>query len=146
VVPAGEKACVAGFRFAHRHAAVAAAVHEHAHLPVVTAHHHHRLAADAGGAVIAGVRQLCLVADAQPGPVEDARHLLLEDGGVRVDGAVHALALHQVGVVGHAVRGVHGGVSGRRTVPKNSTRPLLIVRSVRQSMMGVKPGANPHRP
>ena len=66
-------------------AAVRAAVVEHVHLAVLTAHHDHRLAADLHGVVVAGLRHLRLVAAVDPDAFPDLLHLDVEDLPVGVD-------------------------------------------------------------
>ena len=57
------------------HAAVRAAVVQHVDGAVGGAHHHHRLAADRHRVVVAGVRDLRLVAAVDPDLLEDVLHL-----------------------------------------------------------------------
>jgi len=67
-----------------RRAAVHASVEEGADLPFLVADHDDGLAPGVGGLETAGRRKLGFVSDVDPGPLEDVRHLQLEDVLVRV--------------------------------------------------------------
>ena len=61
-----------------------------AHGTVHVAHHDHRLAAHMGGEIVAGLPDLALVPDIDPGGVEDALHLEVEDGRIGIEFPAHA--------------------------------------------------------
>ena len=94
VVAADERVAGVALQVAHQlHAAVRAAVVQHVNAAVGVAHHHHRLAADVHRDVVAGVRDLRLVAAVDPHTLEDALHLAVEDLLVGVHALVHAVRL-----------------------------------------------------
>ena len=97
VVGAHEAVGLALVAFAHGGGTVAAAVEQHVHLLLAVAHHHHGLTADEGGLVAAGFGNLAGVGNPHPGAGEDLVHLLLEDGGIGVEGGMDPVLLHQVG-------------------------------------------------
>ena len=70
-------------------AAMAAAVVQRTDAAVVMAQHDDRLLRHASGDEVAGLGQLALMADIDPGAREDARHLAREDRRVGVDPAMH---------------------------------------------------------
>ena len=83
-------------RLPHKlHAAVRAAVVEHADLAVHAAHHDHRLAADLHGDVVAGLFDLRLVAAIDPGLLPDVLHLPIEYLLIGVDGLMDAVGFDQ---------------------------------------------------
>jgi hypothetical protein len=90
VIAAGEFRRVALFGRHHQRAAVGALVADHPHLSVAVAHQHDRLAPHLGGEIVAGVFDLALVADIDPGGLEDPLHLQFEDGGIGIEPTVHA--------------------------------------------------------
>src|SRR4029077_12061936 len=85
----------------HDHgAAVGALVVDHPHLSLLVAHQNDRLAPHARGEIVAGLFDLALVPDIDPGGVEDALHLDVEDGGVGVVPTVHATGRDQARKLG----------------------------------------------
>jgi hypothetical protein len=62
---------------------------------IAGAHHHHGLAADRHRVVVAGVRDLRLVAAIDPDLLEDAFHLLVEDLLIGVDAFVDPVGFHE---------------------------------------------------
>jgi len=100
VIAAGEFRRVALVGGHDHGAAVGALVVDHAHLSLVVAHQHDRLASHARGEIVAGLFDLALVPDVNPGGVEDALHLELEDGGIGVDATVHATGCDQARKLG----------------------------------------------
>jgi len=82
------------------------AVDEHADRPVGVPCHDHRLASHSRREEGAGLGDLALVADQEPGAAEDAIHLEVEQGGIGVDRPVDAVRLDQ-GLDG---LNVHGSV------------------------------------
>ena len=90
---------------AERGAAVGAAIVERADRAPAVAQHDQRPQAHPDGDEGIVLRDLALVGEIDPGAAEDARHLLLKDGGIGVEQAVHAVLLHQVvQVVGRHLR------------------------------------------
>ena len=79
VIGAGEDGRVALVVAAHLHAAMAAGIEEHMDLAGPVAAQDHRFLAHARDEVVAGVRDLALVADKQPSAGEDALQLLAVD-------------------------------------------------------------------
>ena len=79
VIGAGEDGRVALVVAAHLHAAVAAGVEEDVDLAFPVAAQDHRFLAHARDEEVAGVRDLALVADEQPGAGEQPLQLLLVD-------------------------------------------------------------------
>ena len=97
----------AGPGLAHGGRAVAAAVEQHPHHAVAAPHDDHGLLADMGGDEIARLAHLALMRDPDPGPLEDALHLELEQLRVAVERGVDAVVQHQgvdVGLRGSAVQ------------------------------------------
>src|SRR2546423_10858099 len=92
----------------HQVAAVRAAVIEHVHCAVGAAHHHHRLAADLDRVIVAALRYLALVPAVDPDALVDALHLELEDAGVDVHLAPHAVGLDAFRNIGDTFL-KHGG-------------------------------------
>ncbi len=91
---------------AHHRSAVRAAIDQHRDLVIFFFYDNYGFPPHARGEVVAGVLDLALVAEHQPGAAEDARHLEREDFRVGVHAAVHAVGLHQHGellVRGHAM-------------------------------------------
>ncbi len=81
---AGKDQAVALVVAAHLHAAVTARIQEGANLIILAVpHKDHLFGAHAAHHEVSGIRQLALVAEEQPAPLEDLLHLLFED--VRVD-------------------------------------------------------------
>src|SRR6266567_2189166 len=81
---ASEDQAVALVVAAHLHAAVTARIQEGANLIILAVpHEDHLFGAHAAHHEVSGIRQLALVAEEQPAPLEDLLHLLFED--VRVD-------------------------------------------------------------
>ena len=58
-------------------------------------HHQHRLAADVGRKIVARLGHLALVPHIDPGFREQLVHLDLEQLGIEIDVAMHAIRLHQ---------------------------------------------------
>ena len=76
--------------------AMGAAVEQHLHAAVALTHHHDRLPAHMGGDEIAGPRDLAVMAEQEPGPAEDPRHLQIEECRIGIGVPVHPSGLHQV--------------------------------------------------
>jgi hypothetical protein len=70
-----------------------AAVEQHVDIPIPVARHHDGLPEERVALVVAGMRHLAGMSHEQPGALEDAAHLLLEDLGVHVDAAMYPVAL-----------------------------------------------------
>src|SRR5262249_4736370 len=100
VIAAGEFRRVALVGRDDHGAAVGALVVDHAHRPLVVAHYNDRLAPHARGEIVAGLFDLALVPDIDPGGTEDAVHLELEDGGIGVEPTVHATGRDQASKLG----------------------------------------------
>src|SRR5207247_9189369 len=95
VIRAHKAAGAAASLGAYDGAAMHAAVDQHAHRAVALARDDHRLAAHAGGEVIARRGDLAVVPEDQPGAAEDALHLEFEDRRIGVHRALHPVGLHQ---------------------------------------------------
>src|SRR5262249_35807276 len=85
VVEAGEAVGMTAALVDHLGTAMAAAVEQHADAAVTLAHHDDGLTPELGGVGVAGVGDLALMADIEPGPAEQTLHLELEDLRVGVD-------------------------------------------------------------
>ena len=77
-------------------AAMAAAVVQHAHLAIGMAHADDRLAPNESGEEVPRLRDLAIVADIDPGPLEDALHLQLEHLGVDEDPPVYPVVQNEI--------------------------------------------------
>ena len=95
MIGADEARGIALARFAHRRAAVAAAVDHDMNFARLGAVHDDRLAPDMGGDEIAGFGNVADVRDPDPGAVEDAVHLLLEDRRIAIERGVDAVGKDQ---------------------------------------------------
>src|SRR5262249_3602743 len=100
VIAAGEfrRVALVG-RHDHR-AAVGALVVDHTHGSLVIAHQNDRLASHARGEIVAGLFDLTLVPDIDPGGAKDAFHLQLEDSGIGVEPTGYATGGDQPGKLG----------------------------------------------
>src|SRR5260221_3542853 len=96
VVAAAEMPDVALAVADHLGAAMAAAVVEDMHGAVAVPAHDDGLPAERRRDVVAGLRHLAVVADIDPGPPEDPRHLELEQLGIDIDVAVNAFRFDQL--------------------------------------------------
>jgi hypothetical protein len=100
-------------------AAMRAAIEHHVQRTAGVAGDDHRLPAHHGGVEAAGLRDLALMAQVQPGPAEDQPHLLLEDRGIHIGRAMHAAGLHEAAGIGRSGR--HRRRRGRQTVHLGSS-------------------------
>jgi len=111
---AEELARVAAGLACHHGAFVRAAVVQHANRLVAVAHHHHGLVAHSRGHVVAGIRNLAVVADEDPGVGIQALHFQVEQFLVDEEVLVHLGVAQQrtdgVGIV--AVFGHDGFLVG----------------------------------
>ena len=109
MVGAAEDVSVATFVLTNDVAAVGAAVEKEVDGAIFVANHDDGLAAYLLGAVVAGLGDLALVADVDPGAVPDVGKLLFEDVGVAVEAAVDLVFEDELIVVdGRAHSGGHG--------------------------------------
>ncbi|KAG1241073.1 hypothetical protein G6F68_017045 [Rhizopus microsporus] len=98
VIRAAEELAHAAFAVGHHlRTLVRATVVQHVHVAVGSAHHQHVLVAQAGGVIVARLGHLAFVAHVDPGAAVDPLHLQIENGGVGVDAAVHAVAAYHRG-------------------------------------------------
>src|SRR5215470_19759487 len=95
--------------------------------PVVLVHQNDRLASHARGEIVAGLFDLALVPDIEPGGAEDAFHLELEDGGIGVEPTVHATGRDQASKLGIDVahRLIPAGELATSLVPFVADRALF---------------------
>src|SRR5581483_9242907 len=95
VVRTDETLDVAAAFGAHHGATMRAAIDQYRYRAIIVTHDDDRLASDARSEVVAGGRNLALVAEHQPRAAEDALELELEDRRIGIEGAMHAVGLHQ---------------------------------------------------
>src|SRR6266567_7499076 len=100
VIAAGEFRRVALVGRHDHGAAVGALVVDHTHRSLVIAHQNDRLAPHVRGEIIAGLFDLALVPDIEPGGAKDAFHLEVEGGGTGVEPTVHAPGRDQASKLG----------------------------------------------
>src|SRR5579863_2527475 len=95
--------------FAHELGAfVQASIEEDPDLLVIATNHDDRVAPEGGGVVVACLCNLALVADVEPGTLEDARELGFKDVCIDVDRVVHRVRAHAAGEVGRFGVYCHG--------------------------------------
>jgi hypothetical protein len=102
-------------------ALVRAAVVQHVHLAVGVPHQQHRLRADRGAKVVAGIRNLTIMADIDPAIREHVLHFELEHLFADVDVAVNLLVADQ-----RAKRRGVAGISGHAFLHHRSSTSRLV--------------------
>ena len=95
VIGADEPAHPTARRLARHHAAVGAAIVQHADRAVVVADGDQRRVSDERSNVIPWFSQLAFMGDEDPHAGEDTLHLKREDFGVRVEAPMHPVGPHQ---------------------------------------------------